>query len=532
LTGDQNIPEGYVRLSEIGVRIRGGEKVETIRVHELLQWFGATRRNDRTVARINATLILLDLKTEPRFEDQNSDGDLEFREGTWVGGHGPDRLPKIVLASFPAAGTTSEIEVLLNFLIAVEIRLLYDLLESLIEQSYPTGEPPRLSNEEFKFKFGALIAEINEKFLTAQFPPAEYLFAQVRVWTDGFGETVKSIGRMKLTEGLSFPIPPLNGFASLDPAVQHRVFDATVQCVETIGAHIVKTFGAHVPQLEREISDGNVIAGPWVPRVPQRVPESPLRIRRLLPKALQYVKPTEGIKTATTLMARDGLSHLPVMEHENRDIMGVVSWQSIVDTITQRPEIGMDGVVSEYLRKAIEIDADDLFLEGIQRIERHQYAVVIDRDGRRRRILGVLTAKNLTATLQLLTEPFLMIRDIELHIRSLILGVATEDDFKKLESEGRRIETVWDLTFGDYPRLFNEAFWDKLCVVADRKLVVQWLDEIRLIRNVVMHFDPDGLDPDRLNRLRSTSAFLLGLQPMRRSATPPLKGNYQVYVPE
>jgi hypothetical protein len=116
-----------------------------------------------------------------------------------------------------------------------------------------------------------------------------------------------------------------------------------------------------------------------------------------------------------------------------------------------------------------------------------------------------------------------MIRDIELHIRSLILGVATEDDFKKLESEGRRIETVWDLTFGDYPRLFNEAFWDKLCVVADRKLVVQWLDEIRLIRNVVMHFDPDGLDPDRLNRLRSTSAFLLGLQPMRRSATPPLK---------
>jgi hypothetical protein len=38
------------------------------------------------------------------------------------------------------------------------------------------------------------------------------------------------------------------------------------------------------------------------------------------------------------------------------------------------------------------------------------------------------------------------------------------------------------------------------------------LDQVRDIRNDVMHFDPDGIPPDDLERLREFARFLQRLQ--------------------
>lgn len=42
----------------------------------------------------------------------------------------------------------------------------------------------------------------------------------------------------------------------------------------------------------------------------------------------------------------------------------------------------------------------------------------------------------------------------------------------------------------------------------DRATFVRELDEVRKLRNDVMHFDPDGLEPEDLRRLREFGEFM------------------------
>ena len=79
--------------------------------------------------------------------------------------------------------------------------------------------------------------------------------------------------------------------------------------------------------------------------------------------------------------------------------------------------------------------------------------------------------------------------------------------------DGREIEGVTDLTFGEYVRLLeNEKRWKKLRVEIDRVEFISRLNRIRGIRNDVMHFDPDGLEEADLDILREFAQFLKRLR--------------------
>jgi len=65
----------------------------------------------------------------------------------------------------------------------------------------------------------------------------------------------------------------------------------------------------------------------------------------------------------------------------------------------------------------------------------------------------------------------------------------------------------------EYIRLLErEDRWAKLDVPIDRVTLCKELDRVRNIRNDVMHFDPDGIPPDDLKRLRDFEGFLQRLQ--------------------
>jgi hypothetical protein len=89
--------EGFRRLAQIAGALKEGAKVNFITARELLRWFGAERRNDRTIFEISTALRNLDLRTEPWFEDQFIDGPLEFHEGYFGGSHLPSGTEKMVL---------------------------------------------------------------------------------------------------------------------------------------------------------------------------------------------------------------------------------------------------------------------------------------------------------------------------------------------------------------------------------------------------------------------------------------------------
>jgi hypothetical protein len=71
---------------------------------------------------------------------------------------------------------------------------------------------------------------------------------------------------------------------------------------------------------------------------------------------------------------------------------------------------------------------------------------------------------------------------------------------------------VEDLTLSQYIMLFqNQDIWEKLELNIDPKEFVCLLDEVRAIRNEVMHFDRDPMTKDQLDTLKRTARFMQGL---------------------
>jgi len=226
-------------------------------------------------------------------------------------------------------------------------------------------------------------------------------------------------------------------------------------------------------------------------------------------KGVVSVAPNDPLKEAITLMLLHGFSQLPVMQSE-REVKGVVTWESI----GARLALGCQHIeVRDFMAPAQIIASDRSFFNAMETIARHQYVLVRQPDNK---ISGIVTASDLTLQFQQLTEPFLLLGEIEQHIRRLVAGKFTAPEleaFRDPSDESRKIEEVADLTVGEYVRIFQDReCWEKLKLGVDRAMFVEKLDAVRVIRNDVMHFDPDPLDSDDLTVLRQFVVFMQSLR--------------------
>ena len=221
------------------------------------------------------------------------------------------------------------------------------------------------------------------------------------------------------------------------------------------------------------------------------------------------VNPDATMSHAVTLMLSNDYSQLPVMTGE-RDLKGVISWTSI----GTRLALGKDGAhVRDLMDQPQEIKADSSIFQAIPVIVQHQYVLVRGHDTR---ITGIVTASDLSLQFQQLAEPFLLLSEIENHIRRLIGGKFSVEELSESRdpSDGdRQIANVADMTFGGYIRLLEKPErWAKLQLSIDRATFCKQLDRVRMIRNDVMHFDPDGIPPVDLDALRDFTRFLQRLR--------------------
>ena len=136
-------------------------------------------------------------------------------------------------------------------------------------------------------------------------------------------------------------------------------------------------------------------------------------------------------------------SQLPVMQGD-REVKGVVTWKSI----GLRKALGSKCErVGDCPAPPRIVDANRTLFEPIPIIIEHGYVLVRQRD---RRIRGIVTASDLSLQFQILSEPFLLLREIELHVRQLIRGKITAEDFLLLENQprvDRPPQDLADLTF-------------------------------------------------------------------------------------
>jgi hypothetical protein len=129
-----------------------------------------------------------------------------------------------------------------------------------------------------------------------------------------------------------------------------------------------------------------------------------------------------------------------------------------------------------------------------------------------------VTATDLSEQFQFLSEPFLLIGQIENQIRNLmnekysleiLQDGCNETDLERKE----RIQSIADLTFGEYLRIIQKPeHWDLLGLRVDRTVFCAEMDKVREIRNDVMHFDPDGIDEEQYDQLRRFSRLMHELE--------------------
>lgn len=217
------------------------------------------------------------------------------------------------------------------------------------------------------------------------------------------------------------------------------------------------------------------------------------------------IKPDSSLAQAVTLMMANDFSQLPVMTSE-REVKGVVSWKSIGSRLAlgKAPQW-----VREVMEPHAEVSSDASLFTAIRVIVDHDYALVKSVD---QRVSGIITTSDLSLQFEQLSEPFLLLGEIENHIRKILGSKFSSEELAKAKNpaDGERlVEVVSDLTFGEYQRLLEDPTkWSQLNLGLDRTIFISQLEKVREIRNDVMHFDPDGIEDDARETLRDFAKFL------------------------
>lgn len=226
-------------------------------------------------------------------------------------------------------------------------------------------------------------------------------------------------------------------------------------------------------------------------------------------KKVVSVTPNQSLEQAITLMLGNGFSQLLVMQGD-RDVKGVISWESI----GARLALGRAcQEVRECMTQPQIIGSDQSLFAAVEVIAQYQYVLVQAPD---RKITGIVTAADLSRQFHQLSEPFLLLSEIEQHVRRMTVGKFTQGELKQAcdpNDSGRDIHSVADLTLGEYIRLLeNPLHWQRIGLKIDRAAFIEQLQTVRRVRNDVMHFDPDPLSPDDLGSLRQFVIFMQSLR--------------------
>jgi CBS domain-containing protein len=217
------------------------------------------------------------------------------------------------------------------------------------------------------------------------------------------------------------------------------------------------------------------------------------------------VAPDCTLEEAMTVMMMRDFSQLPVIS--GRELKGVVTWSSIAwHLMFDNPK---PTAVRQCLKQAVEVKHSDSLFDVIRVIAAESYVLVRGIDNR---ISGIVTSTDLNLQFQQLSEPFLLLGEIENFVRSLIGGKFTEEQLREIrnpEDQGREVASVADLTLGETIRLLQEPErWERVGLQIDRVSFINELDRVRKIRNDVMHFDPDPISEEDHDALRAFVRFL------------------------
>ncbi|MGW4786739.1 restriction system modified-DNA reader domain-containing protein [Streptomyces sp. NPDC004230] len=202
------------------------------------------------------------------------------------------------------------------------------------------------------------------------------------------------------------------------------------------------------------------------------------------------IKPTADLNEAITLLLLNDFSQLPVMSGPHQ-LLGALTWKSIA----QARHRNGDCTLAQAIVEAREVRYDHDLIDVLPVIAQHDFVLV---RGPKNDIAGIVTASDVALAYGTMASPFLLVGELDQRLRALIINHFSIADVADVcdRAQSRNLTSFDTLTFGDYVNvLSNPACWEKLGWPLDRAAFTRRLDEVRKIRNDLMHFNPDPL-PD------------------------------------
>jgi CBS domain-containing protein len=214
------------------------------------------------------------------------------------------------------------------------------------------------------------------------------------------------------------------------------------------------------------------------------------------------------VSEAITLMMMNDFSQLPVLQGD-RNVSGMISWKSIERARTL-------GKSCQFVRECMDADVKILnydvpLFDALQTIV-DQEAVLVK--GPENRITGLVTTSDITLQFKALSESFLLLGEIENHLRRILDAKFTLDVLRDAvdpsdQERKDRVQCVSDLSLGEYIRLLErQENWCQLGLLFHKGVIVDRLTKIKNIRNDVMHFHPDGISDRDMITVRQTVRFM------------------------
>lgn len=215
--------------------------------------------------------------------------------------------------------------------------------------------------------------------------------------------------------------------------------------------------------------------------------------------ALVSVGPTASFEEAITAMEINDFSQVAVLANPHT-LHGSVSWESIAAAKHRDPGASFSDAIDRRARDRV-FDYDTRLLDVLGVLQQHGFIFVRDDQ---RKISGIVTAADVVRKYDETATPFFLIGEIDQELRQLIVNTFDEDTVRNACLAARlTFKSLESMSISQYQAvLANEACWRQLGWPLDRSLFVARLDELRKVRNNVMHFNPDPVRPSEVVKLR------------------------------
>lgn len=222
-------------------------------------------------------------------------------------------------------------------------------------------------------------------------------------------------------------------------------------------------------------------------------------------RGVTSVNQAESLHVAYTRMLLNEFSQLPVMDSP-RSLKGAVTWRSIASALLKSP----DATLADATVAASTVRYSEDLLKLVPRIIAEDFVLVVDQT---ESVAGIVTTADVSELFAERAEMFLMLGEVDQRLRDAIRRRLRIEAIRPLcqRAEGASpLETFDELTMGDYEQILaNPACWEAIGWPLDRDEVRTVIDAVRDVRNDVMHFNPDPIEPDRLAKVRGLVELLL-----------------------